>query len=127
MYTSFGLVSSSHHHIINSPFVFLQNWYALSKTLAEDAAVKFCKENDLNLVAINPGYVIGPILQPTLNLTSQGIMDMFETGNPVITHMINSSVVDFDSVNKVSKPIAHSNRYNICRKGSICRWNLQTC
>ncbi|KAI3764261.1 hypothetical protein L2E82_14267 [Cichorium intybus] len=58
-------------------------WYALSKTLAENAAVKFCKENGLELVVINPGYVIGPILQPTLNLTSEGIMGMIETGKEV--------------------------------------------
>ncbi|KAI3764262.1 hypothetical protein L2E82_14268 [Cichorium intybus] len=58
-------------------------WYALSKTLAENAAVKFSKENGLELVVINPGYVIGPILQPTLNLTSEGIMGMIETGKEV--------------------------------------------
>ncbi|CAH1416528.1 unnamed protein product [Lactuca virosa] len=58
-------------------------WYALSKTLAEDAAVKFCKEKGLELVAINPGYVIGPILQPTLNLTSEGIMGMIKSGKEV--------------------------------------------
>ncbi|XP_076883829.1 phenylacetaldehyde reductase-like [Bidens hawaiensis] len=60
-------------------------WYQLSKTLAEDAAVKFAKENSLELVAINPGYVIGPVLQPTLNLTSEGIMGLIKTGNEVIS------------------------------------------
>ncbi|GMN53644.1 hypothetical protein TIFTF001_022787 [Ficus carica] len=39
----------------------------LSKTLAEEAAWKFAKENGIDLVAINPGSVIGPLLQPTLN------------------------------------------------------------
>ncbi|PWA69999.1 cinnamoyl-CoA reductase 1 [Artemisia annua] len=58
-------------------------WYMLSKTLAEDAAVKFSRENGLELVAINPGYVIGPILQPTLNMTSEGFMRMIETGQGV--------------------------------------------
>ncbi|GKB10546.1 tetraketide alpha-pyrone reductase 1-like protein [Tanacetum coccineum] len=58
-------------------------WYMLSKTLAEDAAVKFSKENGLELVAINPGYVIGPILQPTLNMTSEGFMRLIETGQEV--------------------------------------------
>ncbi|KAJ8900272.1 hypothetical protein K2173_024912 [Erythroxylum novogranatense] len=45
-------------------------WYMLSKTLAEEAAWKFAKENGIDMVTINPGYVIGPILQPTLNLTT---------------------------------------------------------
>ncbi|XP_076901781.1 phenylacetaldehyde reductase-like [Bidens hawaiensis] len=58
-------------------------WYQLLKTLAEDAAVKFAKDNGLELVAINPGFVIGPILQPTLNLTSEGIMGLINDGNEV--------------------------------------------
>lgn len=58
-------------------------WYMLSKTLAEDAAVKFSKENGLELVAVNPGYVIGPILQPTLNMTSEGFMRLIKTGQEV--------------------------------------------
>ncbi|KAL5549535.1 hypothetical protein UlMin_004766, partial [Ulmus minor] len=43
-------------------------WYMLSKTLAEEAAWKFAKENGIDLVTINPGFVIGPLIQPTLNL-----------------------------------------------------------
>ncbi|XP_076940837.1 phenylacetaldehyde reductase-like [Bidens hawaiensis] len=58
-------------------------WYHLSKTLAEDAAVKFAKENGLELVAINPGFVIGPILQPTLNLTSEAILGLIKDGKEV--------------------------------------------
>ncbi|KAL5540164.1 hypothetical protein UlMin_044043 [Ulmus minor] len=52
--------------------VFCKNskfWYMLSKTLAEEAAWKFAKENGIDLVTINPGLVIGPLIQPTLNLT----------------------------------------------------------
>ncbi|XP_071708841.1 phenylacetaldehyde reductase-like [Rutidosis leptorrhynchoides] len=58
-------------------------WYFVSKTLAEEAAVKYSKENGLDLVAINPGFVIGPILQPTLNLTSEGFMNFVKTGKEV--------------------------------------------
>ncbi|XP_074293904.1 phenylacetaldehyde reductase-like [Silene latifolia] len=42
-------------------------WYALSKTLAEEAAWRFAKENNIDLISINPGVVLGPMLQPTLN------------------------------------------------------------
>ncbi|XP_074264566.1 phenylacetaldehyde reductase-like isoform X1 [Silene latifolia] len=42
-------------------------WYALSKTLAEEAAWKFAKQNNIDLVSINPGTVLGPMLQPILN------------------------------------------------------------
>ncbi|GMN53647.1 hypothetical protein TIFTF001_022783 [Ficus carica] len=51
-------------------------WYMLSKTLAEDAAWKFVKENGIELVTINPGYVVGPLLQPTVNLTVELILNL---------------------------------------------------
>lgn len=56
-------------------------WYVLSKTLAEDAAVKFSKDNGLELVAINPGYVIGPVFQPTINFSCEGIMSLIKNGD----------------------------------------------
>ncbi|XP_058198787.1 cinnamoyl-CoA reductase 1-like [Rhododendron vialii] len=42
-------------------------WYSLSKTLAEKAAWEFAKEKGLDVVVVNPGTVMGPILPPTLN------------------------------------------------------------
>uniref|UniRef100_A0A803KP25 NAD-dependent epimerase/dehydratase domain-containing protein n=1 Tax=Chenopodium quinoa TaxID=63459 RepID=A0A803KP25_CHEQI len=42
-------------------------WYLISKILAEEAAWKFAKDHDLDLVTMNPGMVIGPMLQPNLN------------------------------------------------------------
>ncbi|KAJ4819160.1 Phenylacetaldehyde reductase [Rhynchospora pubera] len=53
-----------------------QLWYHLSKTLAEEAAWKFSKENGLDMVVINPGIIIGPLLQPTLNTTSAIILNL---------------------------------------------------
>ena len=47
----------------------------LSKTLAEEAAWKFAKENAIDMVAINPGLVIGPFLQPTLNSSVELFLD----------------------------------------------------
>ncbi|KAJ9158826.1 hypothetical protein P3X46_024372 [Hevea brasiliensis] len=52
-----------------------KRWYALSKTLAEDAAWKFAKENGIDLVTMHPGWVIGPLLQPTLNLTVEMVLN----------------------------------------------------
>ncbi|OIT01044.1 cinnamoyl-coa reductase 1 [Nicotiana attenuata] len=42
-------------------------WYPLSKTLAEKASWEFAKERDLDIVVVNPGTVMGPMLPPTLN------------------------------------------------------------
>uniref|UniRef100_A0A6N2MLT1 NAD-dependent epimerase/dehydratase domain-containing protein n=1 Tax=Salix viminalis TaxID=40686 RepID=A0A6N2MLT1_SALVM len=53
-------------------------WYVLSKTLAEDAAWKFAKEKGMDLVAINPAMVIGPLLQPTLNTSAAAILSLIK-------------------------------------------------
>ena len=51
-------------------------WYVLSKTLAEEAAWKFAKENDMDMVTINPAMVIGPLLQSTLNTSAESIANL---------------------------------------------------
>ncbi|XP_056164336.1 phenylacetaldehyde reductase-like [Syzygium oleosum] len=50
-------------------------WYVLSKTLAEKAAWEFAKEKRIDLVMMNPGHVIGPLLQPTANLSVELILN----------------------------------------------------
>lgn len=48
----------------------------LSKTLAEEAAWKFSKEQGIDIVTINPAMVIGPLLQPTLNTSAAAILNL---------------------------------------------------
>ena len=55
---------------------YYQWWYALSKTLAEDAAWKFAEEKGMDMVTINPAMVIGPLLQPTLNTSAEEIAQL---------------------------------------------------
>ncbi|KAI3464157.1 hypothetical protein Pfo_020820 [Paulownia fortunei] len=50
-------------------------WYPLSKTLAEEAAWKFA---DIDLVTLHPGFVLGPLLQPTLNFSSEVFLDIIK-------------------------------------------------
>ncbi|XP_051146350.1 phenylacetaldehyde reductase-like [Andrographis paniculata] len=60
-----------------------KEWYALSKTLAETAAREFSEANGLDLITLHPGFVIGPLLQPTINLTSQSFADLISKGKEV--------------------------------------------
>ncbi|GAB4835238.1 hypothetical protein Ancab_000147 [Ancistrocladus abbreviatus] len=53
-----------------------EGWYRLSKTLAEEAAWKFVKEKGIDMVVMNPSVVIGPLLQPTLNVTNSMILNL---------------------------------------------------
>ncbi|XP_015163343.1 tetraketide alpha-pyrone reductase 1-like [Solanum tuberosum] len=57
-----------------------KDWYRLSKTLAEQAAWKFAKENGIDLVTLHPGLVIGPLLQPTLNFSCEAIVKVIKEG-----------------------------------------------
>ncbi|XWS32510.1 hypothetical protein CRYUN_Cryun23aG0164300 [Craigia yunnanensis] len=49
-------------------------WYMVSKTLAEEAAWRFAKDNRIDLVTLNPGFVVGPLLQPALYITSEVVL-----------------------------------------------------
>lgn len=53
-----------------------QNWYVLSKTLAEETAWKMAKDKGIDIVTINPAMVIGPLLQPTLNTSCAAILNL---------------------------------------------------
>ncbi|PKI35764.1 cinnamoyl-CoA reductase 2-like [Punica granatum] len=44
-----------------------ENWYLLAKTEAESIAFQYGKQNGLDVVAVNPGTVFGPVMQPILN------------------------------------------------------------
>lgn len=42
----------------------MQLWYAYAKTLAEKEAWKIAKESGMDLVVVNPSFVVGPLLAP---------------------------------------------------------------
>lgn len=52
-----------------------QNWYCLSKTLAEQEALDYAKRSGLDVVSVCPSLVIGPLLQSTVNASSSVIVD----------------------------------------------------
>ncbi|XP_062174161.1 phenylacetaldehyde reductase-like isoform X1 [Alnus glutinosa] len=67
-----------------------KSWYRLSKTLAEEAAWKFAKEYGIDMVVINPGLVIGPLLQPTLNSSAESVLKLVNGAErfPNVTHRL---------------------------------------
>lgn len=52
-----------------------QRWYVLSKTLAEIAAWDYAKEHNLDMVTIHPTMVVGPILQSTMNTSTETVLE----------------------------------------------------
>ncbi|CAA0827233.1 NAD(P)-binding Rossmann-fold superfamily protein, partial [Striga hermonthica] len=78
----------------------LKQWYILSKTLAEKAAIEFADQNGIDLLVMNPGLVMGPLLQPTLNLTTQAFIDLIREGKSMTTP---SGIFLFVDVRDVAK------------------------
>ncbi|KAH6784862.1 Rossmann-fold superfamily protein [Perilla frutescens var. hirtella] len=98
-----------------------KEWYALSKTLAEKATWKLVEENGLDLVTLHPGYTIGPPLQPTLNLSCVGLLNLIKEGKQIFA----SGVYPYVDVRDVA--LAHvlalenpsaSGRYCLVARGS---------
>ena len=70
-----------------------QLWYPLSKTLAEKAAWDFAKENGLDIVAVHPGLVMGPILPPTLNGSMRMVLRLIQ-GNRFELLIVRSLILE---------------------------------
>ncbi|PQQ00993.1 cinnamoyl-CoA reductase 2-like isoform X1 [Prunus yedoensis var. nudiflora] len=57
-----------------------ENWYSLSKTLAEWEALEFARRNGLDLVTICPTLILGPILQSTVNTSTLVLIELLKEG-----------------------------------------------
>ncbi|XP_019703966.1 cinnamoyl-CoA reductase 1 [Elaeis guineensis] len=55
-----------------------ENWYCLSKTLAEREALEYAEKHGLDVVTVCPSFVIGPLLQPTVNSTSLFLINLLK-------------------------------------------------
>jgi len=74
-------------------------WYPLSKTLAEKRAWKFMEDikPGFDLVVINPTLIIGPLLQPSINASTEYILD-YLTGKKLQIPNTSMSFVDVRDV-----------------------------
>ncbi|KAF2538457.1 hypothetical protein F2Q68_00022043 [Brassica cretica] len=53
-------------------------WYPLSKTLAEKVAWEFAEEKGLDVVVVNPGTVMGPVIPPSINASMLMLQRLLE-------------------------------------------------
>ncbi|PWZ03936.1 hypothetical protein Zm00014a_022889 [Zea mays] len=88
-----------------------QQWYILSKTLAEEAAWKFSRDNGLEIVTINPAMVIGPLLQPTLNTSAEAILKLIN--GMIYMVIVYISQFCFGWVNVKDVALAHILAYEV--------------
>jgi nucleoside-diphosphate-sugar epimerase len=58
----------------------LQNWYCAAKTIAEETAVEYGEKNGLIVVTVCPCIVLGPLLQPLINASSELLVYIIKGG-----------------------------------------------
>ncbi|CAO2190450.1 unnamed protein product [Urochloa humidicola] len=84
-----------------------KQWYVVSKTLAEEAAWKFSRDNGFEIVTINPAMVIGPLLQPTLNTSAEAILKLINGSSSTYPNF------SFGWVNVKDVALAHILAYEV--------------
>lgn len=57
-----------------------ENWYSLYKTEAESEAWEYAKRTGLDVVAICPTLILGPILQSTVNASAKALIKISKDG-----------------------------------------------
>jgi nucleoside-diphosphate-sugar epimerase len=58
-----------------------KNWYCLSKTEAEREAFEFAKKNGLDIVSVCPFFIMGPVLQSTMNASTMFLVKVLKEGS----------------------------------------------
>ncbi|KAJ4702345.1 Cinnamoyl-CoA reductase [Melia azedarach] len=58
----------------------INNYYCLAKTIAESEALEYAKNSELDIVTVCPSFVIGPMLQPSINATSSLLISFMKEG-----------------------------------------------
>jgi dihydroflavonol-4-reductase len=89
--------------------------YPKSKTLAEQAAWDFARESGMDLVAVNPGMVLGPLHSPTVGTSVQVVHRLLTRDMPASPKM-GFALVDVRDVATAQRlalqtPAAAGNRY----------------
>ncbi|XP_031740819.1 tetraketide alpha-pyrone reductase 2 isoform X2 [Cucumis sativus] len=59
-------------------WVFWQLWYAFAKTLAEKEAWRMAGEHGIDLVVVNPSFVVGPLLTPKPTSTQHLVLTIMK-------------------------------------------------
>lgn len=104
----------------------MQNWYCYGKTVAEQAAWELAKEKGVDLVTVVPPLVIGPLLQPRVNVSVAHILKYLNGSSKTYANAVHAYVhvrdVALAHLLVYETPSA-SGRY-ICSESSLHRGEL---
>ncbi|CAL5063657.1 unnamed protein product [Urochloa decumbens] len=74
-----------------------EDWYSAAKTMAEQAALEYGEKNGLIVVTVCPCVVLGPLLQPVVNTTSELLIYIMK-GGPSLMKNVPWNIVDVRDV-----------------------------
>ncbi|XP_066399684.1 cinnamoyl-CoA reductase CAD2-like [Miscanthus floridulus] len=98
-----------------------ENWYTAAKTIAEETALEYGEKNELLVVTVCPCIVLGPLLQPLINTTSEFLIYIIK-GGPRVMKNLPWNIVDVrdvaDALLLVYEKVESSGRY-ICAPDQI--------
>jgi len=69
-----------------------EDWYNLSKTLAEREAFAYAEKTGLDVVAICPSLVLGPLMQSTINASSKILLNYFKGDRDTVENRLRNIV-----------------------------------
>ncbi|CAN6177496.1 unnamed protein product [Urochloa humidicola] len=69
-----------------------EDWYYLSKTLAEREAFAYAAKMGLDVVTICPSLVLGPLMQPTMNSSSKILHNYFKGDRETVENRLRNIV-----------------------------------
>lgn len=75
-----------------------ENWYCLSKTMAEREAFKHAQESGLNVLSICPSMIFGPLLQSNVNFSSSVLINFLKGSPDVVENYRGGHFVDVRDV-----------------------------
>ncbi|CAN6283031.1 unnamed protein product, partial [Urochloa humidicola] len=55
-----------------------EDWYYLSKTVAEREAFAYAAKTGLDIITVCPSLTLGPLMQPTINSSSKFLLNYFK-------------------------------------------------
>ncbi|GJN21436.1 hypothetical protein PR202_gb08908 [Eleusine coracana subsp. coracana] len=62
------------------------DWYSVAKITAEQIALDYADKNGLNVVTLCPPLAFGPLLQPTVNTSSNFLIDIVKGGPDAVSN-----------------------------------------
>lgn len=93
-----------------------ENWYSAAKTIAEETALEYGEKNGIIVATVCPCLVLGPLLQPVVNSTTELLIYMIK-GGPSLMKNVSLNIVDVrdvaDALLLVYEKVESSGRY-IC-------------